>query len=157
MTQGVASLHKILKDEKRRKIISLLQEKSSLSYSDLKDASGIASTGQMNYHLKILGDLLEKNQGQYVLSEKGKLAYRVLADFPQGPVEQAYKWKRLLAQIIAIVNSISLVVATLLFFIGNIDWRFYSSQMIYSLVAFLVAFIIFKFPTTRPKYDPNQS
>ena len=83
MSQGLASLHKILKDETRQKIITLLNEKGSLSYSDLMESSEVLSTGLLNYHLKVLGELLQKNEkGQYMLSEKGQLAYKVLTEFP---------------------------------------------------------------------------
>ncbi len=156
---GLTSLHKILKDETRQKIIILLKENGSLSYSDLMVSSEVGSTGQLNYHLKVLGNLLEKNSnGQYILSEKGKLAYKILTEFPNGQrIEQSYKWKRLIGSILAIANAISLIVSTILFSVGYIDWHFFSAQIIYSLVAFFVAFIIFKFPTSRPKYDPNRT
>ena len=82
MSQGIESLHKILKDETRSKAITLLNQKP-LSYTELMNALEIISTGTLNYHLKVLGDLLTKNQeGQYTLTEKGKLAYRVLTEFP---------------------------------------------------------------------------
>jgi len=72
MSLGIDSLHKILKDETRRQIILLLMQKGSLSYSDLMEPLGFSSTGTLNYHLKVLGDLLTKNDsGKYVLSEKG--------------------------------------------------------------------------------------
>jgi DNA-binding transcriptional ArsR family regulator len=48
MSAGIASLHKILKDETRRKIILQLHEEGSLSYVDLMKAIGIANTGKMN-------------------------------------------------------------------------------------------------------------
>jgi len=84
MSSGFASLHKILKDETRRKIILLLNDKGSLSYTDLMDTLGIVSTGTLNYHLKVLGDLLTRNEaGQYMLTEKGKLASRILLEFPE--------------------------------------------------------------------------
>jgi hypothetical protein len=84
MGSGIASLHKVLKDETRRRIILLLQEKGSLSYVDLMKALGITNTGKMNYHLKVLGDLLAKKEdGQYVLTEKGTLASRLLLEFPE--------------------------------------------------------------------------
>jgi len=84
MGSGIASLHKVLKDETRRKIILLLQEKGSLSYVDLMKALGITNTGKMNYHLKVLGDLLSKKEdGQYALTEKGTLASRLLLEFPE--------------------------------------------------------------------------
>jgi hypothetical protein len=84
MGSGIASLHKVLKDETRREIILLLQEKVSLSYVDLMKALGITNTGKMNYHLKVLGDLLAKKEnGQYALTEKGTLASRLLLEFPE--------------------------------------------------------------------------
>jgi hypothetical protein len=79
---GLPSLHKILKDETRQKIILLLNEKECLSYTDLMDSLEVVSTGLLNYHLKVLGDLLTKNEaGQYILTEKGRLGYRVLTEF----------------------------------------------------------------------------
>ena len=83
MSQGVASLHKILKDETRQKIITLLYVKGCLSYTELMEELGVVSTGLLNYHLKVLGELLEKDDAEkYILSEKGKLAYKVLTEFP---------------------------------------------------------------------------
>ena len=89
MGSGIASLHKVLKDETRRKIILMLQEKGSLSYVDLMKALGITNTGKMNYHLKVLGDLLAKKEnGQYALTEKGTLASRLLLKFPEVTTRQ---------------------------------------------------------------------
>ena len=83
MSSGIESLHKILKDETRTKIVLLLHEKGSLSYTELMETLGFVTTGLFNYHLKVLGDLLAKNEaGQYTLSEKGKLAARLLIEFP---------------------------------------------------------------------------
>jgi predicted transcriptional regulator len=79
MPSGLESLHKILKDEKRRKIIRLLNEKGSQGYTELLNALGIDSTGKLNYHLKILNELITKREdGQYVLTDKGKLAFNLL-------------------------------------------------------------------------------
>jgi predicted transcriptional regulator len=84
MTYGIDSLHKILKDEKRRKIILLLSETENLSYMDLMNSLEIKSTGKLNYHLKILGDLLSKTEdGKYTLTEKGKTALQLLKNFPE--------------------------------------------------------------------------
>ena len=92
MSQGIASLHKILKDETRRKIILKLNEKTGLTYTDLMESLEIVSTGTLNYHLKILGDLIKKNDsGKYLLSEKGQLAYRILTEFPNGEPQAADK------------------------------------------------------------------
>ncbi|MEM3415349.1 MAG: hypothetical protein QW575_07225 [Thermoproteota archaeon] len=45
---------------------------------------GVSNTGKFNYHLKILGDLIEKNQnGRYVLTEKRQMAAQILQKFPE--------------------------------------------------------------------------
>lgn len=54
-----------------------------LGYTNLMDDIEVVSTGTLNYHLKVLGDLIEKDpSGMYQLTEKGKLAYRMLTEFP---------------------------------------------------------------------------
>jgi hypothetical protein len=84
MSAGLEFLHKILKDETRRKIVLLLNEKNALSHTDLLDELGFLSTGRLNYHLKQLNSLLTKTaDGKYVLTEKGKLAVRLLTEFPE--------------------------------------------------------------------------
>ncbi|MGD6852902.1 MAG: winged helix-turn-helix domain-containing protein [Candidatus Bathyarchaeia archaeon] len=81
MPSGLESLHKVLKDEKRRKIVELLNEKGSLSYTDLMVALGISNTGKLNYHLKVLNELVTKDsEGLYVLTEKGKLAANLVQE-----------------------------------------------------------------------------
>ena len=51
-----------------------------MSYSELQRLLGVKHTGKLNYHLKVLGDLVEKDKDsdRYVLSEKGKEALTVL-------------------------------------------------------------------------------
>jgi len=89
MNSGIDSLHKILKDETCKKILLLLREKQNLSYTELIGALGINSTGKLNYHLKVLGDLITKaGNGRYVLTEKGTLASRLLLDFPEKATNQ---------------------------------------------------------------------
>jgi predicted transcriptional regulator len=82
MSNGIASLHKILKDETRQRILLNLNERGSQSYTDLMNNQGITSTGKMNYHIKMLNGLVSKNQdGLYSLTEKGKLAIRLMEEF----------------------------------------------------------------------------
>jgi hypothetical protein len=65
-------------------LIILLNEKGSLSYTELLDFSEVGSTGRLNYHFKVLWDLLAKNDsGKYMLTEKGKLAAKILTEFPK--------------------------------------------------------------------------
>ncbi|MCW4005308.1 MAG: winged helix-turn-helix domain-containing protein [Candidatus Bathyarchaeota archaeon] len=83
MTSGVEFLYKILKDETRRKIVLLINEKQALSHTELINQLGFLTTGRLNYHLKQLNDLLTKDaEGRYTLTEKGKLATRLLIEFP---------------------------------------------------------------------------
>jgi DNA-binding transcriptional ArsR family regulator len=90
VNSGIDSLHRILKDETRRKILLLLRAKENLSYTELIGALGINSTGKLNYHLKVLGDLLSKaGNGRYVLTEKGALASRLLSEFPEKVTNQS--------------------------------------------------------------------
>lgn len=86
------SLYKVLKDKTRRKIVLQLSRNGPLIYVDLMNALEITNTGRLNYHLKILGDLLEKDEnGKYRLTEKGALASQLLRQFPaEKPVERGY-------------------------------------------------------------------
>ncbi len=125
MSSRIASLFKILKDETRRKIVLLLNEKGSLSYSDLMDMLGIVSTGTLNYHLKILGDLLAKNEtGQYMLTEKGKLSSRLLLEFPEENRKQLGmkpKWWRKFWIVVGSLAVVSLIIHLAAFFLGYIE------------------------------------
>lgn len=69
------SLHKILRHPLSRRIVLALHKNRELAYVDLMNLLGVVNTGKLNYHLKILGDLIEKNNaGKYVLTERGELA-----------------------------------------------------------------------------------
>jgi DNA-binding transcriptional ArsR family regulator len=143
MNSGLASLHKILKDETRRKIVLLLNEKGSLSYTDLMDILGIVSTGTLNYHLKILDDLLAKNEtGQYMLTEKGKLSSRLLLEFPEENRKQfglKPKWWRKFWIAAGSLAVVSLTIHMAAFFLGYIDL----SMLFQSLVWIIAAIGIF--------------
>ncbi|MEM2111243.1 MAG: winged helix-turn-helix domain-containing protein, partial [Candidatus Bathyarchaeia archaeon] len=83
------SLHKIIKHPIRRKIMLTLLQKQEVAYIDLMNILEIENTGKFNYHLKILGDLIEKNtDGKYRLTEKGQLASQLLLRFPEKKSER---------------------------------------------------------------------
>jgi hypothetical protein len=85
---NIESLHGILKHPIRRGVILALHDKRELSYVDLMAAAGVGNTGKFNYHLKILGDLVQKNgSGKYHLTEKGILALQILQKFPDKKAE----------------------------------------------------------------------
>lgn len=83
MSVDLPHLHAILKDRTRTRILELLEQRERLSYVELQNLLGITHTGKLNYHLKILGDLISKEEetGQYTLSEKGRLAVTLLGKF----------------------------------------------------------------------------
>ncbi len=82
MAADLNSLHSILRDSTRRKIISLLGGREPLSYVEILNLLEIEHTGKLNYHLKQLGDLVSKGEdGKYSLTEKGRLAVQVMSSF----------------------------------------------------------------------------
>ena len=146
MSSGLASLHKILKDETRRKIILLLREKGSLSYTDLMDTLDIVSTGLLNYHLKVLGDLLSKREdGQYVLTEKGKLASRLLLEFPEENRKQLGlkpKWWRKFWFAQAIIGTVLLIISLVAYFHGYMGLNSLYQSVISIISGIGVAYMI---------------
>ncbi|MCR6668901.1 MAG: hypothetical protein NDF51_02775 [archaeon YNP-WB-040] len=84
MSIDFESLSDVLKHPIRRKIILTLFERGNLSYVDLMNLIEVSSTGKLNYHLKILGDLIGKDQnGRYTLTEKGLMIAQLLQKFPE--------------------------------------------------------------------------
>lgn len=83
MSVDISQLHNVLRDDTRAKILELLNERTSLSYVELQELLQIRHTGKLNYHLKVLGDLLVKDEhtGRYSLGEKGTLAVALLSKF----------------------------------------------------------------------------
>jgi hypothetical protein len=68
----------------------VLLEKKELTYMDLMNTVEVANTGKLNYHLKTLGDLVEKDEhGKYRLTEKGQLASQFLSKFPEKTAERS--------------------------------------------------------------------
>ena len=89
MSVDFESLSDVLKHPIRRRIILALSERKSMSYVDLMNLVEVMNTGKFNYHLKILADLIEKDEnGKYGLSDKGQLAVQFLQKFGEKKVEQ---------------------------------------------------------------------
>ncbi len=152
MTSAFDSLHKILKDETRRNIVLLLSEKNSLSYTDLMDALKIGSTGTLNYHLKILGDLLEKNMtGQYMLTEKGKLASRFLIEYPgqDGSLKAKRVWWRRFWFVAIVLPTAWLLIVLYLHFSGYLD-LYRTAQATFGFIT-ATLFTYFFYRMIRPK------
>lgn len=144
-------LLKILKDETRRKIILLLDKKGSLSYSDLMETLEFGSTGTLNYHLKVLGDLLVKNEtGQYMLTDKGKLASRLLTEFPEQnkQLQTKKKWWRRFWTVAIVLQSTGLGVVLVLYFLQYLDF----AMLVEGLFGFVagILFVYFFYRMIRP-------
>ena len=89
MSVDFESLSDVLKHSMRRRILLALYERKTMSYVDLMDLVQATNTGKFNYHLRILGDLIEKDQnGKYVLTEKGQMAAQLLQKFPEKKTQQ---------------------------------------------------------------------
>lgn len=146
MSIGLASLHKVLKDETRRKIIQLLREKGSLTYIDLMNLLNIASTGKLNYHLKTLnGLILKEANGQYILTEKGMLASRLLVEFPEENRHELGlkpKWWRRFWIGTAIVSIFSIIASFGVYFAGYMDLTGLYQSMISLAGAIGIAYMI---------------
>lgn len=93
MVVDFQTLHGILKDPTRREIIRYLYDKGPLSYTELMKLMRIKNTGKLNYHLKVLNDLVKKAEdGKYSLTEKGLVAASLLEKF-QGKTTEALSFK----------------------------------------------------------------
>ena len=118
------TLYKILKDKTRRRIILLLNEKGNLSYTDLKSNVEITNNGLLNFHLKALDDLLVKdNSGQYGLTDRGRLAAKLLSESSEQEIVLQNRRKRPKRQILVVIASIfsALIVLLSLTYFGIID------------------------------------
>ncbi len=88
MTVEFSALHKILKDPTRREILKCLNDKGPLPYGELMGLAKVTNTGRFNYHLKVLGGLIEKlADGRYSSTERGRLAVQMLDEFPERTVQ----------------------------------------------------------------------
>jgi hypothetical protein len=158
MSSGIASLHKILKDETRQQIVQTLSEKGSLTYTELMSTLGITSTGTLNYHLKILGDLLTKTEdGKYTLTDKGKLASRLLLEFPERQNRSSgFKvgWGDVAWVVLSNASCLSIMVY--LWFRGFIvtSWLL-SSVIMFAVATVTILLVKTKMPTNRT-YSPKR-
>jgi ArsR family transcriptional regulator, arsenate/arsenite/antimonite-responsive transcriptional repressor len=140
MSVNLNSLHKVLKDETRRKILTILSERGSASYSELMAELQIASTGKLNYHLKVLNGLISKDaEGRYRLSELGKAAQRLLSEFPHVKNELEEK-RKVFYYIVALTN---VLITTMAFRVlsNSRTWTFESTLLFWVItcIALVVA------------------
>ena len=146
MKNGVASLHNILKDETRRKMVLLLNEKGHLSYTDFMRELEISNTGRLNYHLKVLNDLiLKREDGQYVLSEKGKLAWCLLLEFTEKntqPSQIKPRWRRLFWTATSTLTVLITIANLILYGIGIVSLKLLFQSFLDTSAVIFVLYMI---------------
>ncbi|MFX0181422.1 MAG: NAD(P)-binding protein, partial [Candidatus Hodarchaeota archaeon] len=71
-------IYSILSHPFRRKILLLLEKEGYIPYTDLMEKLGLETTGQLNFHLKKIGSLINKNKKSYFLTEDGKRVLKIL-------------------------------------------------------------------------------
>jgi hypothetical protein len=156
MSSGLSSLYKILKDENRQQIIKLLSEKSSQSYTELLEASETGSTGLLNYHLKVLGDLVEKDEaGRYLLTEKGKVASSVLLNFPTDAAQKK-RAQKIFWSILALGQIVTLVSFLILYYLEIIDSSRLLQVTISVSTGLSLSYFGYKMLLTTPSPDSDQ-
>jgi len=159
MNVGLSALHRILKDQTRSTILLLLKEKSRLSYTELLEATDIGSTGRLNYHLKVLGDLLAKNEaGQYMLTEKGKLAAQLLTEFKekksQSQLEAEFPKGTIILACLSTIGFISLLFT--LYLTGYIDFSRFLINTVTSISAIVLFVAMDKARRKRSMWSPKR-
>ncbi|MFX1478470.1 MAG: ArsR family transcriptional regulator, partial [Promethearchaeota archaeon] len=61
-------IYSILSHPFRRKILLLLENEGYIPYTDLMGRLGLETTGQLNFHLKKIGSLIDKDNKSYFLT-----------------------------------------------------------------------------------------
>ncbi|XHH10036.1 MAG: winged helix-turn-helix domain-containing protein [Candidatus Bathyarchaeia archaeon] len=160
MSLSLEALHKILKDKTRSKIILTLSQKGSLSYSSLMDVLGLSSTGTLNYHLKILGELLTKNQeGHYLLSEKGKFAVQMLKELSKENNNRqlglnGFSAKNLVW--IGVSNGLFLLIMAYFYFTYSIPSYWLLSSLVFFIASIFSMIAFAKLPNTIRDVSPEK-
>jgi hypothetical protein len=69
---------KSLSHQVRRDIVRFVGERTKASFSEIRNSLGIEDSSMLSYHLNGLRALLNQPESDYVLSELGKHAYRLI-------------------------------------------------------------------------------
>ncbi len=157
MGYGFDSLHRVMKDATRRKILLLLNERGHSSYTDLMKTLEIENTGTLNYHLKILKDLVEKEDSNYSLTEKGKLAAQLLYEYPEDKINSSWQIHNVKDTLFFLVfNAFFLTAIFLLYFNGYIKSTFLMVQIILFTISVGTIFIVMKKGLPKRTYTPER-
>jgi len=166
------SLSAVLKNRTRRRIITELASKGSISYVDLMNLINVNNTGKFNYHLKVLGDLIFKDEsGKYNLSEKGNLSVKFLQNFNGEENSKllmlngdtAFKTRAVsifpsLIWLLLVYPFLGILFGWYLFFSGSVlsfanDWVFQYGILSFIGLSVFVLFTLAAFPTIEINSD----
>jgi DNA-binding transcriptional ArsR family regulator len=67
-----------LENQKRRDILRIIGENKGIAYTKILNASKVADSPTLSYHLKSLAPFIEQKEGKYRLTTIGKDAYNLL-------------------------------------------------------------------------------
>jgi hypothetical protein len=73
-----AQVFKSLSHQIRRDIVRFVGERTRASFTEIRNSLGIEDSSMLSYHLNGLRPLLQQRDSNYVLSELGKHAYRLI-------------------------------------------------------------------------------
>lgn len=139
-TVDISNLPSILKDQSRRKVILALEHRGPLTYTEILNMLDTDHTGKLNYHLKVLGDLIAKDEStsRYSLTQKGELASQLLT---QGFTSNGQSTRRKglfdIGRVLTIIGAAFLLLANLSLAMvgGNILGVFFGTACPVALLA----------------------
>jgi hypothetical protein len=72
------NVFKALENQKRRDVLRLIGAKKSISFTEVLNASKIADSPTLSYHLRELAPFIRQEGGKYELTPMGRDAYNLL-------------------------------------------------------------------------------
>lgn len=71
--ESVSSVFEVLSNTNRLEILASLHNQSDpISYTELRESTSIDDKGQFNYHLRQVEQLVQNQNGEYTLTERGE-------------------------------------------------------------------------------------
>lgn len=120
-----AQVFKSLSHQIRRDIIRFVGERAKASFSEIRSSLRIEDSSMLSYHLNGLRSLLEQRDSDYVLSELGKHAYKLILGTTSLGTEARLKMKIRYA-----IVANALLWATAIFSVSNWQGRLQFQTMI---------------------------
>jgi hypothetical protein len=144
----LSNLYSFLKDESRRKILTALKGRGALTYTELLGVLDTTHTGKLNYHLKVLGDLIAKDDASgYRLTEKGEIAVRILSGFAANNEESGGNLPLSLAsvgKILAILGGTTYLLDTAYLILGGLHSIYWLQVLPYAVLSLVAVVVILK-------------